>query len=313
MPSYNYIKTRKGIVDLEDLKARTDLRTIYGTQNLYCPWHEDTTTPNLHIYNNHTYCFACGAVRDSISFVMHMEKLDFRSAIEFLTEYAGKERVKETHVTNPISEEEINRLNKQLFSDSGKPAQLYLIGRGLNDSNYWWDLQLGYDFCSITIPHFANGCCVNIKFRNLTDSGPKYNSMPNREFRYLYPYDLFRHWYSNDKILYLTEGEFDCMLLLQEELPAMSLPAGANTPLENFIPFLKRFERINLLFDLDEAGQKAADRIFSNKMKTGYTIKDMCPNTMFVRHTWNKEWGKDVTLAREKLISSLKEDYAKGI
>ena len=310
MRSHNYIKTRKGIVDLEDLKARTDLRDIYGAQNLYCPWHDDTITPNLHIYPDHVYCFACGAVRDTVSFVMYMEKLDFRSAIEFLSSHAGSTAVKEVHNTEPVSQEEIKRLCHQLWLDD--KVITYLINRGIESANLVTGLQLGYDFHSITIPHFANGNCVNIKFRNLTSNGPKYNSLPGREFRYLYPYDYFRQHFADSKVLYLTEGEFDCMLLLQECIPAMSLPAGANTPLENYIPFLKRFNRIVCLFDLDEAGNKAYERIINAKLKTGYTINDMC-GSIFGRVTWNPSYGKDLTDARQQIIHLIRADYATGV
>ena len=293
---------------MEDLKARTDLRSIYGTENLYCPWHDDTITPNLHIYPDHTYCFACGAVRDSISFVMYKENLDFRSAIEFLSSHANSTAVKEVRNTEPVSEEEIKRLVAQLVTCVGEEARKYLLSRGLWSAKLWESLQLGYDFHSITIPHFANGNCVNIKFRNLTNNGQKYNSLPNREFRYLYPYDYFRSKFANSKILYLTEGEFDCMLLLQEGLPAMSVPAGSNTPLENFILFLKRFNKIICLFDLDEAGNKAFDRVMNDKMKTGYTVNEMCGG-VFDRIIWPPAMGKDISEARTTIIPALMRNY----
>jgi len=55
-----------------------------------CPFHNDSNpsmnvNPNMGIYK----CFACGAGGDAIRFVMEHEKMDFRSAIEFVANTVG--------------------------------------------------------------------------------------------------------------------------------------------------------------------------------------------------------------------------------
>lgn len=56
-----------------------------------CPFHSERS-PSFTVFTNgdpHFYCFGCGAGGDVISFVMRMENLDYRSALEFLAKRAG--------------------------------------------------------------------------------------------------------------------------------------------------------------------------------------------------------------------------------
>jgi DNA primase len=307
MPDHNYVKTRKGIVDVVSLKQHTDLTKLYGTEKIRCLWHDDTTTPNLQIYPDHVYCFACGAVRDAISFVMTVEGITFHEALVYLQEHQSDEAVERKVITDPFSMNEILIAQNNLMCAKGVNSLNYLHTRGLN-LQIIRDLKLGTDYGSIWIPHFANGSCVNIKFRNLTNYGPKYNSLPHREFKFLYPYDYFRMKHAYGGALYLCEGEFDAMLLLQAGLPAMSIPAGANTPLEQYALFFKNFKVVYLLFDQDDAGQKAVDRVLFHKLAYGMSLSDtLVQTTSFIRITWEPSWGKDVTEARSNLIPKILE------
>ena len=310
MRSHNYIRTRKGLVDLEELKACVDLTALYGEGKLRCPWHDDNTTPNLQVYPDHAYCFACGKVVDSVAFVMHFENLNFYDAVAFLEENKGARTARVIN-DEPVSVDSVREWHMALRDSTGTQAVNYLINRGI-DVKVMAQLALGWRPNEITIPHIVNGECVNVKFRNLTENGPKYNSLPGREFKYLYPYDYFRQHHSSASTLFLCEGEFDAMVLLSCDLPAMSVPSGVNTPLDSHIPFLKRFKNVVLLFDQDSAGMAAADRVFVSRMKTGYTVEEACGDTQFYNYGWDALWGKDVTEAREKLLPLLLGDYAKG-
>lgn len=56
-----------------------------------CPFHSERS-PSFTVFTNgdpHFYCFGCGAGGDVISFVMRMENLDYRAALEFLAKRAG--------------------------------------------------------------------------------------------------------------------------------------------------------------------------------------------------------------------------------
>ena len=66
----------------------------------------------------------------------------------------------------------------------------------------------------------------------------------------------------SDKIVCITEGEYDAMAVNQQTgIPAVSLPNGTNSmPLE-FVKFFDRFEMIYLWLDADEPGRAAATKI----------------------------------------------------
>lgn len=51
----------------------------------FCLWHSEGKIPNLHVYDdNHSYCFSCGKRADVIDIVMELQKVDFKTAIEYL-------------------------------------------------------------------------------------------------------------------------------------------------------------------------------------------------------------------------------------
>jgi twinkle protein len=65
----------------------------------------------------------------------------------------------------------------------------------------------------------------------------------------------------DDKIIVITEGEFDAMAVHQETgLPCVSLPNGANSLPISLLKFFERFERIYLWLDADEVGQNAVEK-----------------------------------------------------
>lgn len=69
-----------------------------------------------------------------------------------------------------------------------------------------------------------------------------------------------------DKVIVITEGEYDAMAVFQETgLPAVSLPNGCSNLPNDLIPFLNTIKRIYLWTDADQPGKIAADN-FSKKL-----------------------------------------------
>ena len=80
---------------IEDLKYRNSIEDVISSyvnltksgSNLkgLCPFHSEKT-PSFTVYtgDSHFYCFGCGAGGDVISFIMRIENLDYRGALEFL-------------------------------------------------------------------------------------------------------------------------------------------------------------------------------------------------------------------------------------
>ena len=86
---------------IEDLKYRNSIEDVISSYvtltrsgaNLkgLCPFHNEKT-PSFTVFtgnDGHFFCFGCGAGGDVISFIMRIENLDYRSALEFLAQRSG--------------------------------------------------------------------------------------------------------------------------------------------------------------------------------------------------------------------------------
>ncbi|MBE6713715.1 MAG: DNA primase [Ruminococcaceae bacterium] len=151
---------------IEDLKFRNSIEDVISSyvslsragSNLkgLCPFHSEKS-PSFTVYtgDGHYYCFGCGAGGDVITFIMRMENLDYRAALEFLAKRAGvtlpdddkgdKKGVSRSRIL------EMNKLaarffHKALYSDEGAEARTYLMNRKLTGS---------------TVKHFGLGYAPN--------------------------------------------------------------------------------------------------------------------------------------------------------
>ena len=105
---------------------------------------------------------------------------------------------------------------------------------------------------------------VGFGARTLTDETPKYLNSPDtalfNKSRLLYGLDRARRHGLNDRQVILVEGYTDCIMAHQLGLPCAVGTMGTALTREH-VQLLKRYaETIVLVFDGDEAGQRAADR-----------------------------------------------------
>ncbi len=84
------IKDRADIVDL--IGTYVSLRRAGSNYNGLCPFHSERT-PSFTVFpdNQSFYCFGCQAGGDAFTFVMRMENLEYKGAVEFLASRAGIE------------------------------------------------------------------------------------------------------------------------------------------------------------------------------------------------------------------------------
>ncbi|MGA0558904.1 CHC2 zinc finger domain-containing protein [Larkinella sp. VNQ87] len=110
---------------------------------------------------------------------------------------------------------------------------------------------------SILIPYYRRGRILFLQGRvigNPTDTVSRYQFLSG------VPVELFNadvmDILKTGQTLYLTEGAFDCMTLMQEGMPAVSLGSATMFKRE----WMKQFRRFEICFyfDNDAAGQKAA-------------------------------------------------------
>ena len=305
-------------VDLDDLKGCVDLRDILKEEYVCCPWHDDTH-PSMYVYPDHVHCYACDATADSITMVQKWFDIDFRTAVRLLLRYKRSSRIQQVVITEPVDMAVVRQEHNTLMSFSPRTDVWRWLHeeRGL-ERRIVQALTLGWTGRAYSIPFFENGVVMNVKYRKHPKQGGdlKYWAMKGRKFTYPYPWDHFRKTYADEKKVFITEGEFDAMVLLQCGLPALSLPSGVDTSWFPWVPFLRQFSHIYALYDRDEAGWRGLDKLFMDKGKLGKTVAGVLHPTQILYYEedeWPSTWGKDVTEARQLLIPLLRRECEQDI
>jgi len=299
---------------IQDLKDRVDLRAIWGTGKVLCPWHDDHH-PSLQIYRDHVHCFsaACGKTADGLELAQIWYDYDFAGAVRFLRKFQDK-RVR-THTqekVQPLNWQVAAEYYKALNSASGVEGRRWLEARGIFHP-ISCALRLGWTGRAISIPHISGGKVWNIKYRilpnYLMDKERKYNSHKHQPFISPYPWDYMNHMFPTANVLFLTEGEFDTILLLQCGLASLSV-GGASHSLLKWKEYLSE-KTLLVAYDQDGPGKRSADRVFEKRGRLKLSELDKINSTGY-RLTWPIKWG-DITDARRKLIPLLRRQYEKAI
>lgn len=144
---------------IDDLIARCDIETLISSyvtlkrtgtnQKGLCPFHSERT-PSFTVYpqTQSYYCFGCGAGGNAIDFIMRIENLDFRAAVEQLADRSGitlpawDDRSGESRETG-VSRKRVLAMNLEaakfyrsmLFDEQiGSAGRAYFLERGLTGS-----------------------------------------------------------------------------------------------------------------------------------------------------------------------------------
>ncbi len=139
---------------IEELKMRNDLVSVIGkyvqlkpagsNYSACCPFHSERTPSFVVFPEKNFYCFGCGAGGDVITFIMRIENLDYRGAVEYLADRSGipvpKEEnfvPKEKEILTRERNFEMNTLAARYFhscllSEKGRAGLDYLTERRLS-------------------------------------------------------------------------------------------------------------------------------------------------------------------------------------
>ncbi len=138
---------------LEELSARSDIVDVVSGYvqltkrsgaNLFglCPFHSEKT-PSFSVNSERQiyHCFGCGKGGGVINFIMEMENLSFRDAVEFLARRAGMEVPQDSPDENRSRRARMLELNRdaarffhrQLMAPSGRAGQEYVLRRGIGN------------------------------------------------------------------------------------------------------------------------------------------------------------------------------------
>ena len=147
---------------------------------------------------------------------------------------------------------------EQLNSSQAWFARNWLAARKLTETTLK-KFRIGYDMDrqSIVIPYMnALGDIRTFRWRSIerNHEGPKY-LQPKGDGLH-----LFRVSASRKPRVWLTEGEFDCMVLEQEGFDAVGVP-GASGFKEEWAYLFAYCDMVTVVFDGDEPGVEGAQRI----------------------------------------------------
>lgn len=141
-------------------------------------------------------------------------------------------------------------------------GRMFLSDRGLNIP-VCEKLGITSSNGEIHFPYWFNGELVRTKSRSMTDK-KKMRFFPLKDGKNDLPFWNHRNWPTNDYII-VTEGEPDCVALTQLEASnCVSLPSGASSAFGTFkkhYDYLQKYDLIYIAFDMDEAGNKAAEEV----------------------------------------------------
>ncbi len=149
----NQIQERVDIVEI--ISSHVQLRRAGKNFKANCPFHMEKT-PSFHVNPDKQifHCFGCGVGGNVFTFLMKIEKKDFREVAEALADRAGVEIPKDRTVDEAAEARrnealKANRLAADFYQNilwkeaAGAPARSYLKARGLTDETVR-EFQLGF-------------------------------------------------------------------------------------------------------------------------------------------------------------------------
>lgn len=222
-----------------------------------CPFHEDTN-PSLVLYDNTKdgkgwayHCFVCNAHGSAPTALVE-------------SHYASSEDDAIKILRDDFNLKLPDKVTLKDFCQLKGLDPKFCKAQGLMDG------EKGLRIPILNI----EGNPENVKVRTKYVGTPKYHFEVEGKEQLPYGLNLLPT-YSKD-VLYLTEGETDCLTLLQAGFPALGI-GGANAFKPKYINYIKDFNRIVIVRDTDAAGQKLVESI-TKVMPNVYTV--MLPSTI---------------------------------
>lgn len=220
-----------------------------------CPLHDDNTSSlSVHAEDGLWKCFVPSCKGFSGG--------NFRQFFKLVT---GKD-YEETLL---VPEEEVQALHQALLADQ-QALKWCFEHRGFTMETLK-RFKLGYADNRICIPVYHNGKCINIR-RHSIKKGVK-AKMLSYKTGYgslkLFPEEQVL----NDDLL-MCEGELDAILAIQMGFNAMAVTGGAGSWKDHFSDLFKG-KRVNICYDIDQAGRDGALLVCRKLALAGATVKNV--------------------------------------
>ena len=332
MSQTDEIKSKIDIVEL--IREYIQIKASGVNFSATCPFHQEKTpsfivSPEKQIW----HCFGCGKGGDIFSFIMEMEGLEFKEALQLLADKAGVDLRNTNFQDNSRKRKLLNIL--KLASDyyarllnqdkAGEDCKEYLIKRSLSrETISQWSIGYSRNTWDDLIKYLKNQKSMIVSDKDIFEAGLSIKKENSNNY-----YDRFRsrimfpikninsevvgftaridpkeedktkmgkyinspqsELYDKSKILFgldiakLSIKEQDWTLVVEGQMDAIvchqagykNVVASSGTALTNHqLSMLKRYsDKIALCFDMDKAGQLAADRGIEDAMKLDMRIK----------------------------------------
>ncbi|KKT84620.1 MAG: primase protein [Candidatus Collierbacteria bacterium GW2011_GWA2_44_99] len=287
---------------VEEVKRKTD---IVGTIGQYvslkkmgrhhkglCPFHaEKTASFTVNEEMGFYKCFGCNNGGDVIKFLMEIEGIDFRDALERLADKAGVKLITKKYEGGEQKQKllEVMDLTARYYhwllteGKSGEKARKYLTDRGIGEKliktfSGYFDKFRG----RIMFPLLdAGGRVVGFSGRILPvlekENEPKYLNSPETEIyhkgRMLFGFYQAKQAIREKKRAVLVEGQMDLISSFGAGV-SESVAVGGTALTEDQVEMISRLAKtIYLSFDADEAGLLAIKRAVEMAEKRGLDVK----------------------------------------
>jgi DNA primase len=259
----------------------------------HCPFHPGDQTPSLGVNREECrwFCFGCRKGGDAITWLMDFQRLSFKAACEYLGEgKSNNESQPDFPVIKPSDQPKrhpdnlqdfwkviIETCQEMLWQPEGAKALEYLHQRGLRDTTLQSPFfRIGYSPGTkisgvwvdrgIVIPCFTT--CNNMEIEYVSyikvrrpDCEPKYKKLAGQGAKLSGMFGA--EWALGADVVFITEGEFDALLLWQEarDFVGVCTLGGASDQLDfaRFGLYLLAAKHIFIAYDNDPAGQKAVE------------------------------------------------------
>ena len=176
------LNLKNNINILDVISSFINIKKSGSSYKALCPFHsEKTPSFNINPKKQLYHCFGCGAGGDSITFIMEYEKLNYKEALEYLSDKYNIPLVYEKNnnhnINNEIFNKHINLLNdfKEFYINNlnntlNSSQVIYLKKRGLSkESIIKW--EIGYVDTQSTTNNYINKKYFNLNKQELIDIG----------------------------------------------------------------------------------------------------------------------------------------------
>jgi len=328
------------LVRAKGVKLKKNGKSFFGL----CPFHDDHN-PSLSINptTNLWQCFGCGTGGDVIRFVELFDQVDFKKAVEILSDNGFKKTAVKPSTSNRknLTVKERKLLGRvvsyyQHTLTEDKAGIDYLKNeRGINDNQSLKDFGAGYAngtllkilpedpdviealktigilnskgkeifYNCVVFPLYdTRGSVVSLYGRNIDPASP--NGYAAASVKHLYLPGVRsglvnRQAVKRSQTIILTESIIDAVTLYDQGFKNVIPIYGVNGLIDDHLSFFNRkIKEAYLVFDADEAGQKATEAVslrLKEKGITPYAVKLAAPgsargvikdvNVFFKRHT----------------------------